>query len=226
MCRQGAPETGLHREAAKWQPIWKSFHTFMMGQLYQRVLVPVNTAQTQRWKTKVWPLTLPLVIQVASVSILPHGHPGKWHPCRSLAGNAAAQAKDHFYKDTPTLSASIPWKPQSSPWNIAAGAQAQFTPFWLFKSKMCKILNREEGSDSTHRNPKQKINQRRDVAGPASQEKQLFHFISHLQSNLYNVQIRSRRAIPQTSSIASPVAGHTRDWPPLASCCLCPRSKQ
>lgn len=124
LCRQKAPVTGVHRETTTYQPIQKSFDILTMRQPYQCILLRVSTAQTHRWKIQVWPLTLPLFIQVASISILPNGQPRKLCPCRFLAGNMAAQAKGHFYKDTPSLSARIPWKPQSFPQATAVGTQA------------------------------------------------------------------------------------------------------
>lgn len=142
--KQKAPVSGVHRETIVYQSIQKSFDILTMRQPYQCILLCVSTAQTRRWKTQAWPLTLPLFIQVASISILPK-QSRKLCPCRFLAGNMVAQAKSHFYKDTPSLSALIPWKSQSFPQATAVGTRVlkswhgvSMHPL-IFQIKICKI---------------------------------------------------------------------------------------
>lgn len=72
--RQGAPVTGVSREAATYQPRGKSFNIFTVRQLYQCVLFDVSTEQTHTWKTKAG-LSLGLIYPGGSSQ-----HLGKWTP--------------------------------------------------------------------------------------------------------------------------------------------------
>ena len=124
LCRQRAPVTGVQREAAIYQPIWKSFNVLTMGLPFR--CVPLNQHHTDtQMKDPSLASHFASLIQVAPLSTLPNGHPRNVHPRRALAGSMAAQAKDLLYKNTPSLSALTARKPQSCPQNTAVGAQTQ-----------------------------------------------------------------------------------------------------